>query len=371
MKAVKRVAAAAFALWCLVGAACAKAPELSAESAVLMDAASGRVLYERNARQPRDIASITKLMTALVAVEHSDSLDEIVTIQPQWTGVEGSSIYLKPGEQISLRTLLYGLLLQSGNDAAVAIAAHCAGDVETFVDWMNERAARLGMEQTHFSNPNGLSEQDHYSTAYDMALLAVACCGDPTVAEIAATRSVTLEGRTLTNHNKLLWRYPGCTGLKTGYTQLAGRTLVSSAQREGQTLVAVTLCDPDDWDDHTALFDYGFSSYPLKTLCSAGDTVANLPVSGSLTSFVPVQAGESFAWPLAEGEQVEVRLELPDSLETPVERGQSVGYLWFFLEGEPLGRVEMLTAGAVSRDTVPETDSIWERFLDVLPGYGE
>ncbi|MCD8375523.1 MAG: serine hydrolase, partial [Oscillospiraceae bacterium] len=220
---MKRFAAVLLALWCLLPSA--QALETSAQSAVLMDAASGRVLYEKNARQPRDIASITKLMTALVAVERAEDLDEIVTIQPQWTGVEGSSIYLQPGEQVSLRALLYGLLLQSGNDAAVAIAAHCAGDVETFVGWMNERAVQLGMEQTHFANPNGLSQQGHYSTAYDMALLAAACCANPAVAEIAATRSITLEGRTLTNHNKLLWRYPGCTGLKTGYTQLAGRAL--------------------------------------------------------------------------------------------------------------------------------------------------
>ncbi|MCC8120635.1 MAG: D-alanyl-D-alanine carboxypeptidase [Oscillospiraceae bacterium] len=366
---MKRVAAAVFALWCLMGAAWAQAPDLSAESAVLMDAASGRVLYERSAHQPRDIASITKLMTALVAVERSDSLDEIVTIQPQWTGVEGSSLYLKPGEQVSLRTLLYGLLLQSGNDAAVAIAGYCAGDVESFVGWMNDRAAQLGMEQTHFSNPNGLSEQEHYSTAYDMALLAAACCDNPTVAEIAATRSITLEGRSLTNHNKLLWLYPGCTGLKTGYTQLAGRTLVSSAEKQGQTLVAVTLCDPDDWDDHAALFDFGFSTYPLKTLCSAGDTVAHLPVSGSLTAFVPVQAGETLTWPLAEGEQVETRLELPDSLEAPVVQGQSVGELCFYLEGELLGQVELLAAAPAGRDVIPPKASFWERILSGFSGY--
>ncbi|MCD8005021.1 MAG: D-alanyl-D-alanine carboxypeptidase [Oscillospiraceae bacterium] len=366
---MKRFAAVLLALWCLLPSA--QALETSAQSAVLMDAASGRVLYEKNARQPRDIASITKLMTALVAVERAEELNEIVTIQPQWTGVEGSSIYLQPGEQVSLRALLYGLLLQSGNDAAVAIAAHCAGDVETFVGWMNERAVQLGMEQTHFANPNGLSQQGHYSTAYDMALLAAACCANPAVAEIAATRSITLEGRTLTNHNKLLWRYPGCTGLKTGYTQLAGRTLVSSARRDGQTLLAVTLDAPDDWDDHAALFDYGFAEYPLQTLCSAGDIIARLPVSGSLTAFVPVRAGKGFAWPLTEGEQAETRLELPESLEAPVERGQGVGYLCFYLEGELLGRVELLAAAPVSRDAVSEKISLWERLLQALPGFGE
>lgn len=355
---MKRFTAALLALWCLLSVAHAETPQVSAASSIVMDASSGRVLYEKNAHQPRDIASITKLMTALVAVERAASLDEVVTIQPQWTGVEGSSIYLKPGEQVTLRTLLYGLLLQSGNDAAVAIAGYCGGAVETFVGWMNDRAAQLGMEQTHFTNPNGLSDEDHYSTAYDMALLAVACHNNPAVAEIAATRSITLEGRTLTNHNKLLWLYPGCTGMKTGYTQLAGRTLVSSAQQGEQTLVAVTLNAPDDWDDHAALFDYGFSQYPAQTLCTEGEVIASLPVSGSLTRFVSVQAEKTLTWPLALGEQVERRLCLPEGLQAPVEQGQTVGTMSFYLEGELLGEVELLAA-AVYRDIAPK-QSFWE-----------
>ena len=150
----------------------AAGPGISAASAILIDGESGRVLYAQNAEEERPIASITKLMTALVAVESHPDLSEVVTIRPEWTGVEGSSMYLKAGEELTLEALLYGLLLASGNDAAVAIAGFCAGDVDTFVAWMNDKAAELGMEHTHFENPNGLNDEGHYSTAADMAALA-------------------------------------------------------------------------------------------------------------------------------------------------------------------------------------------------------
>lgn len=228
----------------------ATAPENTAAAAILMDADSGRVLYEKNAREERLIASTTKLMTALVAVESHPDLQETVAIKKEWLDVEGSSIYLKEGERLTLETLLYGLLLQSGNDAAVAIAGFCAGDVESFVAWMNQRAKDLGMSQTQFKNPNGLNQEGHYSTAFDMATLARACMKDPIVSKIVATRSIFLEGRSFTNHNKLLWQYSGCVGMKTGYTEMAGRILISSAIRDGQTLIAVTLSDPNDWEDH-------------------------------------------------------------------------------------------------------------------------
>ena len=183
-----------------------------------MDADSGRVLYESNAHRQRLIASTTKLMTALVALESGHRLDEVVTIDPRWAGAEGSSIYLKPGEQVRLETLLYGMLLRSGNDAALAVAGFCAGSVEDFVERMNRKAAELGMSDTHFENPNGLDGEAHYSSAYDMALLARACLKNETLAGMVSAKSVTMEGRTFTNHNKLLWRYEGCIGLKTGYT---------------------------------------------------------------------------------------------------------------------------------------------------------
>ena len=293
----------------------AAGPGISAASAILIDGESGRVLYAQNAEEERPIASITKLMTALVAVESHPDLSEVVTIRPEWTGVEGSSMYLKAGEELTLEALLYGLLLASGNDAAVAIAGFCAGDVDTFVAWMNDKAAELGMEHTHFENPNGLNDEGHYSTAADMAALARVVMEHEALAKIVGTRSITVAGRTLTNHNKLLWRYEGCTGLKTGYTDRAGRTLVSCAERDGQRLIAVTLNDPNDWADHAALFDYGFAHYRSAMLALANRTFRMLPVTGSLNRFVPVYTASDVYYPLTEGELVKARVELPERVE--------------------------------------------------------
>ena len=293
----------------------AAGPGISAASAILIDGESGRVLYAQNAEEERPIASITKLMTALVAVESHPDLSEVVTIRPEWTGVEGSSMYLKAGEELTLEALLYGLLLASGNDAAVAIAGFCAGDVDTFVAWMNDKAAELGMEHTHFENPNGLNDEGHYSTAADMAALARVVMEHEALAKIVGTRSITVAGRTLTNHNKLLWRYEGCTGLKTGYTDRAGRTLVSCAERDGQRLIAVTLNDPNDWADHAALFDYGFAHYRSAMLALANRTFRMLPVTGSLNRFVPVYTAADVYYPLTEGELVKARVELPERVE--------------------------------------------------------
>ena len=281
----------------------AEAPAVSAASAVLLDAESGRVLYAKDENTPRAIASTTKLMTALVAAEYLDGdLSGRVEIKPQWTGIEGTSLYLEAGEESDIKTLFYGLLLHSGNDAAVALAGICGGDVETFVGWMNQRAQDLGMTNTHFSDPNGLGDADHYASALDMAKLGAACLKNPTVAQILATKTITLEGRQLTNHNKLLWQYEGCTGMKTGYTRQAGRTLVSSAQRDGQTLICVTLNDRDDWNDHKSLLDYGFANYPRRVLAQEGEALAQVPLTGSLLHLVSVSARETVAYPLAEGE---------------------------------------------------------------------
>ena len=246
------------------------APSHSAAAAVVMDAGSGRVLYEYNAHEPRLIASITKLMTALVAVESTPDLTAVVTVDGAWLeGAEGSSIYLAPGDQLTLETLLYGMLLESGNDAAMVVAGYCAGDVDTFVEWMNLRAADLGMADSHFENPSGLNAEGHCSSAYDMALAAQACLEHEVIARIVATKSITLEGRTFYNHNKLLSLYDGCVGMKTGYTQLAGRTLVSCAQRGEQRVIVVTLGDPNDWEDHMALLDYAFGTWPLREILPA------------------------------------------------------------------------------------------------------
>ncbi|WP_302496664.1 D-alanyl-D-alanine carboxypeptidase family protein [uncultured Flavonifractor sp.] len=323
-------------------------PTLSASSAILMDKESGRVLYEKNAREQRSIASITKLMTALVAVELHPDLSSTVTIKREWTGAEGSSMYLKPEEKVTLEALLYGLMLSSGNDAALAIAGYCGGDVESFVAEMNKKAAQLGMNDTHFANPNGLDDPDHYSTAYDMAILAWAVLEREELRTIVSTRSIFIAGRSLTNHNKLLWRYEGCTGLKTGYTDEAGRTLVSSALRDGQELIAVTLNAPSDWADHAALFDYGFATYPRTLAASAGEWT-HIPVTGSLCPFTRVSTVSDFYYPLAQGETVQRTVDLPEQVEAPVEAGFPAGSLTLTLNGDEIGRLPLLyQTGAVN-----------------------
>ena len=327
-------------------------PALSASSAILVDAASGRVLYEKNAHDARPIASITKLMTALVAVELRPDLSSVVTVKQEWTGAEGSSMYLKPGEELTLEELLYGLLLASGNDAALAVAGYCAGDVASFVEKMNKKAADLGMNQTCFANPNGLDDPNHYSTAADMAILARAVLERQELRAIVGTRTAVVAGRTLTNHNKLLWQYQGCTGLKTGYTDEAGRTLVSSALREGQELIAVTLNAPNDWADHAALFDYGFATYP-RTLAAAAEEWADLPVTGSLCPFTRVATVSDFYYPLARGETILRTVDLPERVAAPVEKGFPAGSLILTLNGDEIGRLPLLYRTGAADNTAP------------------
>ena len=241
-------------IFCITPAV-AEALEVAATAAVLMDADMGQVLYEKNGDRQMLIASTTKIMTALVVLEHA-APDDVITVTPDHMA-EGSSMYLRAGETVRVEELLYGLLLCSGNDAALALT-ECAGGLTPFVALMNEKAAALGMAHTSFANPNGLDADGHYSTARDMAVLAAAAVENPTFRRICSSRSVTIGQRTMENHNRLLRQVEGCVGLKTGYTQAAGRTLVSCTERDGCRLVAVTLQDGNDWADHAALYDYGF-----------------------------------------------------------------------------------------------------------------
>ena len=266
-------------LLCIVPAV-AEAVEVSATAAVLLDADTGQVLYEKNGDERMLIASTTKIMTALVVLEQA-SLDDTITVT-QAHMAEGSSMYLKPGETVRVEELLYGLLLCSGNDAALALT-ECAGGAAPFVALMNEKAATLGMAHTSFANPNGLDAEGHYSTARDMAALAAAAMDDPTFRRLCSSRRVTIGQRTMENHNRLLRQVEGCVGLKTGYTQAAGRTLVSCAEGNGCCLIVVTLRDGDDWADHVALYEYGFrltaprmaAQRMLERLCRAAAAVWN------------------------------------------------------------------------------------------------
>ncbi|MEG2454659.1 MAG: D-alanyl-D-alanine carboxypeptidase family protein [Oscillospiraceae bacterium] len=343
----------------------AGAVSTSAGSAILMDADSGRILYAQNEREQRPIASITKLMTALVVCERMADLEAEVTISSEAAAPRGSSMYLVPGEQVTVRALLYGLLLSSGNDAAVALAIYCAGDAGRFTAWMNARASELSMADTHFDNPNGLDSPTHYSTAYDMALLAGACLHNETVAEMVATKSIVLGERTLVNHNKLLWRYPDCVGMKTGYTDLAGRTLISSACRNGQTLVAVTLRDPNDWEDHKLLLDYGFENFPEFQLTRTAKIAYRVKVAGSLVPAVMVATDKELRYPVGTEEQVSAKVTLPPLVRAPVAMGETLGTLSFYLDGKEIGTTN-LTAVQNIPDNVAPVKSRIMALLDLL-----
>lgn len=251
---------------------------VSASSAVLMEQDSGRIIFEKDANTKRRIASITKIMTAILAIE-SGKLKEKVTVSENAVKAEGSSVYLKPGEKIALEDLVYGLMLRSGNDAAVAIAEAVGGSLDGFVYMMNQKAEEIGMANTHFANPHGLDDhEDHYSTAYDMALLTRYAMNNDTYKKIASTKTYRQDNpteawdRVWKNKNKLLTTlYEYSTGGKTGYTKRAKRTLVSTAEKDGLSLIAVTLNDPDDWDDHINMFETAFKKYTMETVMEKGN----------------------------------------------------------------------------------------------------
>ncbi|MGE8204381.1 D-alanyl-D-alanine carboxypeptidase family protein [Heyndrickxia sp. NPDC080065] len=249
------------------GKSFAATPFVSAASAILMDQDSGRILFEKNANDVRKIASITKIMTAILAIESGKLKDE-VKISETAVRTEGSSIYLKPGDHINLKDLVYGLMLRSGNDAANAIAEHVGGSIEGFVFLMNQKAKEIGMVNSHFANPSGLdNSENHFSTAYDMALLTRYAMQNKIYREISGTKSYKGWG----NKNRLLTeKYKYCTGGKTGFTKRAKRTLVTTATKDHQNLIAVTLNGPDDWNDHISMFEYGFKNYDTTIVLDKG-----------------------------------------------------------------------------------------------------
>ena len=306
------------------------AVDISAKSAIVMDCGSGRVLYEKNAYSKMGMASTTKIVTAIVAIEQAD-LEDIVTVSPNASGVEGSSIWLAAGEKIKLEDLLYGIMLNSGNDAAVAIAEFVAGDVPAFCELMNQKAKSIGANNTHFTNPNGLSDPDHYTTAYDLALITRYALSNPVFSEIVKTERKAIPwedrgyNRKLANHNKMLRFYDGCDGVKTGFTKDTGRTLVTSATRGGLRVVAVTLNAPDDWNDHTKMLDSAFASYKSKQIARAGETYGAIKVKGGIENQVQAVTGQDFCAALTDSENYAVTVEMQEEIDAPVKRGQTLG----------------------------------------------
>lgn len=306
----RRMTAAAAALVAAVvlSLQCAAAPATCAKSMLLMDADTGAVLAEKNCDTPSLIASTTKIMTALVVVQRCD-LDRRVRIPAEATGIEGSSMYLKAGEELTLRDLLYGMMLRSGNDAAVALALCTAGSLERFVGWMNETAQRMELRNTRFANPNGLDDENNYSTARDLALLTRAALREPDFLQVVSTKSIRVGERCLTNHNKLLWSLECAIGVKTGFTRAAGRILVSAVERGGRRMIAVTINDCDDWRDHAVLYAYGFSLYGTRTVLQKGAYAAELTLMDG--SRAALTAGQDFACFLRKEEAVTVRVSYP------------------------------------------------------------
>lgn len=363
---------------CLVGALCpvarAAGPEVSAQSAVVLTADTGAVLFEKDGHTPRPVASTTKIMTALLALEAAQEQgDPLVDITQEMVAVEGSSMGLQAGDSISLTGLAAGMLLASGNDAANAAALYLDGSLESFAARMNQRAAALGMEDTHFVTPSGLDGEDaqglgHLSTAYDMALLARAALEDQAFRQLCSSPSLAVEFAepvkrvTYTNHNKLLTQYPGCVGVKTGFTKEAGRCLVSAAERDGALLIAVTLNAPNDWEDHTALLDYGFSQMEPYQL-AGGDVRLTVPVVGSPVEVVSLRGsnGGEVTLPLGQGAQVERVVRVPKFLYAPVEAGEQVGEICWYLEGQLLGSAPLIAAGAAPLQE--KAPNLWERLF--------
>lgn len=362
-KRLTRTAAAVAALVLLFSSlTTVRALDLSAEHAILMDAGSGRVLYEKNADARSLIASTTKIMTALVVCEQCNVLDR-VRIMPEAVGIEGSSMYLQAGEILTVQELLYGLMLQSGNDAAVALAIYCGGTVEGFAQLMNDEARRLGLTGTHFENPNGLDNENHYSTARDLAKLTAYTLENEVFSKTVSTKSIQVGDRSLTNHNKLLWRYEGADGVKTGYTKAAGRILVSSATRDGRQLIAVTINAPDDWNDHTRLLDYGFQQFEPRCLVQAGQCLGQLDVLSGDGATVDLIAAEDFSYPVAQGEQVETRFPGPGFVYAPVLAGEEAGMAHVLLDGVPVGKIPVVWGESVATPTEPEEPNWLERIL--------
>lgn len=321
---------------------------VSAKAAILMHADSGRVLYEKNADEHMLIASTTKIMTAIVMLEHCE-LDDLVEVDSRSAGIEGSSMYLKAGESYTVEDLLYGLLLVSGNDAASALALHVADSMEEFAELMNAKAAELGMTESSFKNAHGLDEEGHYSTARDMAKLAAYCMGNEDFARIAGTVSHTVGEQTLVNHNRLLREYDGCLGLKTGYTMAAGRTLVTCAERDGARYVCVTLNDPDDWDDHKALYDWAFANYSFAEVIPAGLSYEVPLISGAEMTAPAETEGAAYAL-IQNGESYDMELELPAFAFAPISEGERAGRAVACSDGQEIASVRIVYSEDVEVD---------------------
>ncbi len=352
-------------------ASSAKASPVAAAATAycVLDTVTGRVLSERNADQRRAPASTTKIMTALVVLEKAD-LEAKIKVSPKAASTRGSSMWLAAGEELTVRDLLYGLLLNSGNDAAVALAEGVGGSVESFAAFMNEKARELGATSSQFKNPHGLDENGHYSTARDLAVIARAAMANPEFAAIVATRRKVVpwnghaEDRALHSHNKFLWSYEGATGVKTGYTGQAGKCLVASASRGGWSVIAAVLNSSRMYTDAQVLLDTAYQGYQVTTLVHKGDVVGTVRVERGGEDRVKLVAARDLVLPLNAAEQAALQREekVPAYVTAPVSAGAVLGSVSASLNGEVLGSLEVVAAEDVRAATVLEL------FVDRLRG---
>lgn len=336
---------------------------ISARAAVLMIAENGEVIYSKDKDVRLGMASTTKIMTAVTVIEHSE-LDAEIKVPKQACGVEGSSAYLYEGECISVRDLLYALMLQSANDAAVALALIVGGSIEGFCTLMNDKADELGLKNTHFTNPHGLDDEEHYSSAYDLALIMAYAMKNETFCELTSTYKYTSGQRLFVNHNRLLKEYKGCIGGKTGFTKRCGRCLVSVAERDGLELITVTLDAPDDWRDHRALYEYGYSQYERMTPVTQGQYFYNVDIINSDSELLYAEA-EPVSVICRKGMygNMTVVCELDRFYYAPVEYGEVLGHLVFFSDGAEIARSEIRAKRSVKEIKYKKW---WQKILSLF-----
>lgn len=331
-------------------------PSVNGEACIVMDPVTGKVLYEKNAREILEPASTTKIMTAILALERGN-LGDIVVTGSEPPKAEGTRIYLEVGEKLTLEQVLYGMMLNSGNDAAIAVAEHISGDVPSFVELMNQKAREIGAFDTNFVNPNGLVDEGHVTTAYDLALITrYAMNNFPKFREIVATKTMDIpwqakeHDRSLINLNKLLWEYDGANGVKTGYTSRAGRTLVASAVRDGWQLIAVILKSDlnEIWPNAKALLDYGFDNFEPVDLVREGTKISTEKVkyAGELDivaaqGFIDVKPKNGLA--------ITSEVSLDALIKAPVKKGEVLGAMTFYSGSEKLGSVDLIASADVDR----------------------
>ncbi|MDD4295431.1 MAG: D-alanyl-D-alanine carboxypeptidase [Ruminiclostridium sp.] len=339
------------------------APDINARSAIVIDFESGRVLYEKYAYQKRPMASTTKIMTAIVALENGN-LDDIVTVSKNAASIWGSTINLTVGEQLTLRELMYGLLMRSGNDAAIAIAEHIGGSVDSFLEMMNKKAKEIGAIDSNFTSPHGLDGTGHYSTAYDMAILARYALNIPILNDIVKTKTIQVGKRFMSNTNEMLTGYEGADGVKTGYTGRAGRCLVTSATRDGRRFISVALfCDSRNLRALSSkkILDYAFENYFPYNIIENG-YFGEIPVYKGYEESVPIIINKSITMPLTEfeSENLYTKVSLPDIITAPVERGSVLGTMSVYLNDEILCESTLIAEKTIKQK------KMLEHMLDVI-----